>query len=120
MNNSKRSDHILTELIQGGSETLLSAIHKLVNSIWNKEKLPEQYKESIIVPVHSKGDKTDCNYRGISLLSASYQTVSNVQRNLYVDKVFHVINMEFYIEDQLVRYWSKMWVERDRISIGYS
>ncbi|PNF40426.1 hypothetical protein B7P43_G18211, partial [Cryptotermes secundus] len=33
--------------------------------IWHKEKLPDQWKESIIVPVHKKGDKTDCsNYQG--------------------------------------------------------
>jgi hypothetical protein len=38
-------------------------------SIWNKEELPDQWKESILVPVYKKGDKTDCsNYRGISLL----------------------------------------------------
>jgi hypothetical protein len=36
-----------------------SEIHKLVNSIWNKEELPEQWKESIIVPIYKKGDKTD-------------------------------------------------------------
>jgi hypothetical protein len=48
-------------------------MHKLINSIWNKEELPDQWKESIIVPIHKKGDKTDCNnYRGISLLSTSY------------------------------------------------
>jgi hypothetical protein len=53
---------------------LLSAIHKLINSVWNKEELPEQWKESIIVPIRKKGDKTDCkNYSGISLLSTSYK-----------------------------------------------
>jgi hypothetical protein len=53
---------------------LLSAIHKLINSIWNKEELPDQWKRSVIVPIHKKGDKTDCsNYRGISLLSTSYK-----------------------------------------------
>jgi hypothetical protein len=39
----------------------VSVIHKLINSTWNKEQLPKQWKESIIVPVHKKGDKTDCN-----------------------------------------------------------
>jgi hypothetical protein len=58
---------------------LLSAINKLINSIWNKQKLPGQWKESIIVPIHKKGDKTDCNnYLGISLLSSSYKIVSNI------------------------------------------
>jgi hypothetical protein len=66
-------DQIPAELIQARSEILLSAIHKLINSVWNKEELPAQWKESIIVPIHKKGDKTDCsNYRGISLLSTSY------------------------------------------------
>jgi hypothetical protein len=48
------SDQILAELIQAGGETLLSDIHKLINSIWNKEDLPTQWNESIIVPVHKK------------------------------------------------------------------
>jgi hypothetical protein len=46
--------------------------------IWKEEELPHQWKESIVVPIHKKGDKTDCsNYRGISLLS-SYKTLSNI------------------------------------------
>jgi hypothetical protein len=65
-------EQIPAELIQAGSEMLLSAIHKLINSIWNKE-LPDQWKESIIVPIHKEGDKNYCNnYRGISLLLTSY------------------------------------------------
>jgi hypothetical protein len=36
-------------------------IHKLSNPIWNKEELHNQWKESIIVPIHKKGDKIDCN-----------------------------------------------------------
>jgi hypothetical protein len=55
------SDQIRAELYQGGGETLVSVIQKLINSIWNKEELPDQWKESIIVPFHKKGDKTDCN-----------------------------------------------------------
>jgi hypothetical protein len=47
--------------------------------MWNKEELPQQWKESIIVPIHKKSDKTDCNnYRGIFLLSTVYKTLSNI------------------------------------------
>jgi hypothetical protein len=56
---SPGSDEIQAELFQGGGEILLCAIHKLINSVWNKEELPDQWKESIVVPVHKKGDKTD-------------------------------------------------------------
>jgi hypothetical protein len=52
------TDQIPAELIKGGHETLLSEIHNLINSIWNKEKLPQQWKESITVPIYKKGDKT--------------------------------------------------------------
>jgi hypothetical protein len=76
---SPGNDQIPAELIQAGGELLLSTIHKLINSIWNKEQLPDQWKESIIVPIQKKGDKTDCNnYRGISPLSTSYKILSNI------------------------------------------
>jgi hypothetical protein len=39
---SPGSDQILAELIQTGGEILLFAIHKLINSVWNKEELPDQ------------------------------------------------------------------------------
>jgi hypothetical protein len=53
------SDQIPAELIQAGGEILLPAIHKRINSVRNKEELPDQWKGSIIVPVHKKGDKTN-------------------------------------------------------------
>jgi hypothetical protein len=41
--------------------------------------LPQQWKESIIIPICKRGDKTDCsNYRGISILSTAYKILSNI------------------------------------------
>jgi hypothetical protein len=88
---SPGSDKIPAELIRAGGEMLLSAIHKLINSVWNKEELRDQWKESIIVRVHKEGDKTDCNnYRGKSVLSTSYKILSNIllsRLNTYTDEI---------------------------------
>jgi hypothetical protein len=71
---SPGTDQIPAELIKAGGEMLCSKIHKLISCIWNKEELPQQWKESIIVRIRKKGNKTDCNnYRGISLLSTAYK-----------------------------------------------
>jgi len=51
-------------LIIAGSKAFGCEILILIISIWNKEELPEEWKESIIVPVDMKSDKTECfNYR---------------------------------------------------------
>jgi len=72
-------DQISAELIKAGCRTICLEIHKLITSIWKKEELPEEWKESIIVPIHKKGDKADCNnYRGISLLPTTYKILSNI------------------------------------------
>ena len=72
-------DQIPAELFKAGSRTIRCEIHKLINSIRNKEELPEEWNKLFIVPIYKKGDKTDCsNYRGISLLSTMYKIVSNI------------------------------------------
>jgi hypothetical protein len=58
---SPGTDQILAELLEEGGETLCSEIHRLIHSIWNREELPQKWKESIILQIHKTGDKTDCN-----------------------------------------------------------
>jgi hypothetical protein len=73
------TDQIPAELIEAGGVILHSKIYKPINSIWNKEKLSDQWKECIIVPIHKKGDKTHCSiYSGISLLTTAYKILSNI------------------------------------------
>jgi sorting nexin-29 len=70
-------DQIPTKLIKAGGKTSCSEITKLIHFIWNKEELPQQWKESIIVPIYKEGDKMDCNnYQGISFLSTAYKILS--------------------------------------------
>jgi len=50
-------DQTLAELIKAGSRTIRGTIYKLIIGIWNKEELPEEWKESVIGPIHKKGIK---------------------------------------------------------------
>jgi hypothetical protein len=54
---SPGSDQIPAELIQAGGEMLLSAINKLIHSVWNEEELPDEWKGPIILPIHKKVTK---------------------------------------------------------------
>jgi len=49
-------DQIPEDVIKAGFRTIRSEIHKLVNSIWNEKELPEDWKESVILPIYKKGD----------------------------------------------------------------
>jgi hypothetical protein len=51
-------DQIPEELIQAGVEKF-NVRYIYIYSVWNKEELPEEWKESIIVHIYNKGDKTD-------------------------------------------------------------
>jgi hypothetical protein len=76
---SPGADQIPDEMIQARGKILHSEIHKLIKLILNKEELPNQLRESIVVPIRNNSDKTECsNYRGITLLPTSYKMLSNI------------------------------------------
>jgi len=81
----------MTELIQGGGNTLCSGVFELINSIWNKKELRQQWKKSIIVPIFKKRDKIDCsNCIGISLLPTTFNILSTIlvlRLNLCVEEI---------------------------------
>jgi len=72
-------DQTPAEMIEVGGRKFHYATHKLINSIWNKKELIEEWKESIIIPIYKKGDKTDCiSCRGTSLVSTTHKILSNI------------------------------------------
>ena len=61
--------------------------------------MPEKFKESTIVPIYKKGDKTYySNYRGISLLPTMYKILSNILLSRLTpctEEIIGIINVEF-------------------------
>jgi len=135
-------DQIPAELIKTGGRTIRCAIHKLIIAIWNKEELPEEWKKSVIVPIHKKGDKTECNnYRGISLLPITYKILSSIllsrlipyaeeimwyyqcgfRRNrLTTDHIFCIRQILGKIGNTMRQYISSLWTSRKlMIQLGW-
>ena len=76
-------------------------IHKLIIAIWNKEELPEEWKESVIVPIYKKGDKTEYNnYRGISLLPNTYNILSNILLSGLIPYAEEIMGIIMWISTQ--------------------
>jgi hypothetical protein len=99
-------DQIPAELIKAVGGTIHPEIHKLIISIWNKEEFPEGWKESIIVLIYKKGDKTYfSNYRGMSLLPNTYKIypTSCCQGYLHMQReLLGIINVDFDATFQLL------------------
>jgi len=73
------TDGIHLELIKDRGNKLLNRIYELVRQIWEEERIPEEWKETIIVLIHKRGDRDKCqNYRGIALGNEAYKILSHI------------------------------------------
>jgi len=50
------TDQISAEVIKAGGEILHSEINKIILSICDKQEMPQQRKESVILSIHKKDD----------------------------------------------------------------
>lgn len=57
-------------------EKLRNIVKEIVRLIWEAERMPEDWRVSIICPIHKKKDKTGCNNcRAVTL---AYKTFSKI------------------------------------------
>ena len=55
-NKSAGTDGIPAELLKAAGTNFNSTFHQLLCKIWNAEMMPEEWNQSIICPIHKKGD----------------------------------------------------------------
>jgi hypothetical protein len=53
-NKSVGTDGNHPELIKYGGNKLLNRMYELVTQIWEEERIPEEWKETLIVPTYKK------------------------------------------------------------------
>jgi hypothetical protein len=68
---SPGSDYIPVEKITKEGWIICYEIHKLINSIWNKEEMPHQWEQSITVPIYKGKTHTLVIIVILSLLSTT-------------------------------------------------
>ena len=76
---------------------------ELARQIWEEERIPEEWKETVIVPIHKRGVRDKCeNYRGIALGNAAHKILSYIilgKIKPYIEKVMGTIRMVLEMED---------------------
>lgn len=61
-------DGIPAELYKCGIDEILPVLSDMIRKAWAGGRTPKKWQQSLLVPVHKKGDVKNCsNYRGISL-----------------------------------------------------
>ena len=72
-------DQIAPELIKYGGRKVIVELWKLFKQAWEEESIPEDWKHNIIVPIHKKGNSTECsNYRAICLAQVTLKIYTKI------------------------------------------
>ncbi|OMJ23940.1 RNA-directed DNA polymerase from mobile element jockey, partial [Smittium culicis] len=102
-NKSPGSDGIPSEawkLVQDEDEPtspFAKLLLRLINGIWDAEKIPKQLDPSVVVPIPKKGDMRESNnYRGISLIPTLSKVVSKIisRRLCKIDNKYNILAKE--------------------------
>ena len=60
----------------------MEALHRILNFVWEKEEIPDDWKRGLLVKLTKKGDLSQCgNWRGIMLLSIPSKVLTRVILN---------------------------------------
>nr|KAG5692145.1 hypothetical protein BaRGS_020693 [Batillaria attramentaria] len=81
-------DNIPAEALKADVETSTEMLYPLFRKIWEKEQIPQEWKEGHLIKLPKKGDLSSCsNYRGITLLSIPGKVFNQVLLNRVKDAV---------------------------------
>ncbi|XP_061429967.1 uncharacterized protein LOC133356450 [Lethenteron reissneri] len=72
-------DDLPSEMLREGGVCAQTALYDIITTVWTTGRVPQDWKDALVVPLFKKGDRTDCNnYRGISLLSVPGKVLARI------------------------------------------
>ena len=75
-------DGITTDFLLMGSDIAVECLKSLADQIWEEERVPDDWKKQITVPIYKKDNKTDCNnFRGVAVSSVVCKVLSKAILN---------------------------------------
>ena len=75
-------DNIPPEASKEGGPCTVEALHRILNFVWEKEEIPDDWKRGLLVKLTKKGDLNRCgNWRGIMLFSIPSKVLTRIILN---------------------------------------
>ena len=92
-------DGITSEMWQFSFDVISENLLQFMNSFWEKNVIPEEWKCGVVVPVYKRGEVENAsNYRGIALMGADYKIYTSIMK----ERILAVIEEKnIYSETQM-------------------
>ena len=91
MNKASGGDGIPVELFQFLKDDAVKVLHSICQHIWKTQQWPQDWKQSVFIPIPKKGNAKDCsNYCTIALISHA----SKVMRKILQARLQQYVNRE--------------------------
>ena len=91
MNKAGGGDGVPDELFQSLQDDAMKVLHSICQLMWKTQQWPQEWKRSLFIPIHKKGNAKECsNYHTIGLISQA----SKVMLKILQDRLQQYVNYE--------------------------
>ena len=98
MNKASGGDGIPAELFQILKDDAVKVLHSVCQQIWKTHQWPQDWKESVFIPIPKKGNAKECsNYYTIALISHANKVmlkILQVKLQQYVNQNFQMFKLD--------------------------
>lgn len=88
-------DDIAPELLKFGALVLAAPLKSIIDKVWRDGKIPDSWKEGVIITIPKKGNLSECkNWRGITLLNTVIKLLAMLIRDRLMPTLDNLLRPE--------------------------